>query len=100
MTITGTRNENQNEKVLVAELDGGNTTDGLKLGPAATSKIGFWGAAVLSQRAGAVQVTISPVWTQTSPFGFSTSALANDFRNILNEVVTTLTLYGMWKGSA
>ena len=71
--------------------DGG--TDGLSVGQSATDKVGFYGTTPIAQRAAAVQAT-SLVGTASS------TAIDSATKAALIEVMDTLRLIGVWKGTA
>lgn len=74
---------------------------GYNFGQSATDKIGFYGVATpVVQRSGAAQVALSAfTFTQTSPFGFSTSAMALTVLAQVQEIRDTLVNLGLWAGA-
>lgn len=71
------------------------------IGKSASDLIGFYGKAPVSQRASANQAAVGTTGaTNSSPYGFTTAAQANDLVSRVNEIVATLTALGLWKGGA
>lgn len=65
--------------------------DGCMIGKAATSKVGFYGATPVVQRASSVQVSSNIA--VSSSFGATQLAVVQEIQN-------TLTGLGLWKGAA
>lgn len=78
-----------------------NPPDGTIIGQSSTDKLGFYGLATpVVRRSGTAQASIGPyTTTQTSAFGFSTSAMINEVLAQLKEVRDTLVAYGLWAGA-
>lgn len=75
-------------------------SDGTVLGQSATALVGFWGATPVDQPASADQAAVSTTApTQTSPFGFMTSAQPIAIITLLNEIRSALVQVGIIKGS-
>jgi hypothetical protein len=75
-------------------------SDGAIHGASATDKIAFHGATPAVQRSGSAQaavVTTAP--TNTTPYGYSTSAQAAAIVTLLNEIRAALVEKGIIKGS-
>lgn len=81
----------------IKELSDGNPS-GTRLGQSATDLVGFHGATPSDQRAYTADVSTS-VATQTSPFGFATSAQADGVVSLLNEIAATLREKGIMASS-
>lgn len=77
----------------VVQYLGNDNNDGLIMGRAITSKIGFYAATPIAQRAGAAQAT-SLVGTASS------TAVDTATKAALIEVMNTLAALGLWKGAA
>lgn len=86
---------------MAVEYLGAGQDDGTNLGRSSTDKIGFYGLATpVVRRSGAAQASIGPyTTTQTSAFGFSSSAQINEVLAQLKEVRDTLVAYGLWAGA-
>ncbi len=67
--------------------------DGVAIGSAATSKVGFYGAAPIAQRAAAIQA--NSVVSVSSNITIAASLTA-----WIVEVTATLNALGIWKGAA
>lgn len=68
-------------------------TYGVKVGNAASEKVGFYGTTAISQRAAAAQAT--------STIGTASSAdVTTDLKATVIEIMNTLNNLGIWKGSA
>lgn len=90
MQVTTTSNVNQTPE----------SSDGFKVGDSASSKIGFYGATPVAQRASANQAAVTTTAaTSTTPFGY-TQAQADAIVTLLNEIRATLVEIGLMKGSA
>lgn len=76
--------------------DGG--PDGTQLGQSATDLVSFHGATPSDQRAVTAAVATTSV-TQTSPFGFATSATANALVDAVNEIIALLKEKGLMASS-
>lgn len=68
-----------------------NNSAGTGLGQSATDTISFYGATPVAQRASSVQATSNVA--SSSAFGATQLA-------VLQEIMTTLTGLGLWKGTA
>lgn len=79
------------------QLSDGNTA-GQILGQSATDLVGFHGKAPSDQRAFTADVSTS-VTTQTSPFGFSTSAQPAALIALVNEIKALLVEKGLMAAS-
>jgi hypothetical protein len=75
-----------------AQQLGVNHEDGMNIGAAATSKVGFYGTTPATQRAAALQ-SGSGVSVASASYGATQAAWAV-------EVTATLTGLGLWKGAA
>jgi hypothetical protein len=78
-----------------------DTATGSKIGTATTQKLSFYNSTPIVQPSSANQaavVTTAP--TQTTPWGFTTSAQAAAIITLVNEMRTTLVNLGLMKGSA
>lgn len=77
------------------------TGAGLKIGSDDATKIGFHGVTPAAQRAGSAQAAVATTGaTNTTPYGYSTSAQANAIVTLVNEIRATLVEKGIMKGSA
>lgn len=72
---------------------GDENPDGMRLGASASSKVGFFGATPVTQRAAAAQAT-SLLSTASS------TAIDTATKAAIIEIMNTLTALGAWKGSA
>jgi hypothetical protein len=77
-----------------AQQVGVNHEDGMNIGKSATSLLAFHGATPVDQSAAATSVSTS-VPTQTSPFGFSTSAQVIALLAAVNAVIVCLKEKGL-----
>jgi len=83
----------------VRNLSDGND-EGQSLGLSTSDLISFYGVTPIAQRSGSAQVALSAfTFTQTSPFGFSSSAMALTVLAQLQEIRTTLVNLGFWAGA-
>jgi hypothetical protein len=82
------------------QLADGNDA-GTILGQGATDLVGFHGKAPSDQRAFTASIAVTPAGgvTQTSPFGFSTSAQLITALNLLNEIQALLIEKGLMAAS-
>lgn len=90
---------------LVQFLDGRNIqtgiTTGTKIATATTQKIGFYNTSPIAQRSGSAQAAVATTAsTQTTPYGYSTSAQADAIITLLNELRAWAVAQGFIKGSA
>lgn len=77
------------------------TTTGSQIGTATAQKLALHGATPVIQRAGAAQVAAATTGsTNTTPYGFTTSAQANAIVTLLNEIRAALVEKGIIKGAA
>jgi hypothetical protein len=77
------------------------TTTGTMIGTATTQKLAFHNSAPVIQRAGVDQAAVATTApTQTTPFGYTTSAQATAIFTLLNEIRATLVEKGLMKGAA
>lgn len=75
-------------------------SDGIAIGSATSDKIGMHGATPVVQRTSASQAAVATTApTQTSPWGFSTSAQAAALITLVNEIRAMLVERGDIKGS-
>lgn len=81
----------------VKELSDGGP-DGVRLGQSATDLVGFHGATPSDQRAFTANVSTSAP-TQTSPFGFATSAQPIALLALVNEIKALLVEKGLMASS-
>lgn len=72
---------------------GNDNNDGMNIGRATTSKVGFYGLTPITQRALAAQAT-SLVGTASS------TDVNTDLKAAIIEIMNTLATIGIWKGSA
>lgn len=78
-----------------------NTTTGSKIGTATSQKLAFHNATPVIQRAGAAQAAAAATGaTNTTPYGYTTSAQADAIVTLLNEIRAVLVEKGIMKGSA
>lgn len=75
------------------EQVGYGSPDGLVVQRTTSEKVGFYGVAPISQRAGAAQAT-SAVGTASS------TDVSTDLKAAVIEIMNTLTALGIWKGGA
>lgn len=72
----------------------------VQVGSAATSTIGFYGAAPVAQRTSSAQAAVATTAASTAtPWGFTTSTQANGVITLLNEIQAALVALGLIKGS-
>ena len=77
------------------------TTTGLKIGADTTGKLAFHGSTPVVQRAGAAQAAVAGTGsTNSSPYGFTTSAQADAIVTLVNELRAALVEKGIIKGAA
>jgi hypothetical protein len=77
------------------------TTTGTKLGTATTQKLAFYNSTPIAQRSGAAQAAVATTGaTNTTPYGFTTSAQADAIVTLVNELRAALVALGLVKGSA
>ena len=86
-------------------LDGRNiqvgSTIGTQIGTSITQKLSVYGKTPIVQRSGATQNAVSTTGsTQTTPYGYSTSAQADGIITLLNELRAALVVIGIIKGSS
>lgn len=85
---------------MAKEVLGSNLPDGTSVGKGTTQKISFYGVTPIVQRSGSVQATLGTVtMTQTSPFGFTTSAQGLAVAAQLEELRAALVALGLIAGS-
>jgi hypothetical protein len=78
-----------------------NFTDGFLIGNTAAEKVAFHGSTTVAQRSGAAQAAVATTApTNSSPYGFSTSAQAAAIVTLVNELRAALVEKGIIKGSA
>lgn len=77
-----------------------SATTGTQIGTAVGQKVAFHGSAPVAQRAGAAQATVAVTQTQTTAWGFATSAQLTGFVALVNELQAALVEKGLIKGSA
>lgn len=91
-----TRDANLNDVDVVT-----GTSTGSKIGKTTAQKVGFHGATPTAQRAGAAQAAAATTGaTNSSPYGFTTAAQADNAIALLNEIRAALVEKGLIKGSA
>lgn len=74
---------------------------GTKIGTEITQKISFHNSTPVVQRSGAAQAAVSTTAsTQSTPYGYTTSAQADAIVTLLNEIRAALVEKGIIKGSA
>ena len=77
----------------------GNTT-GTKIGTATTQKLGFYNTTPIVQRSGASEAAVATTGSsQTTPYGYTTSAQADGIVTLLNEIRATLVALGLFAGA-
>lgn len=77
------------------------TNKGTRIGTTSSQKFAFHAATPVTQRAGASQVAVATTAsTNTTPFGYTTSAQADAIVTLVNEIRATLVEKGLMKGSA
>ena len=86
-------------------LDGRNIQlakgTGTKIGTEITQKLGFYNTTPIVQRSGAAQnAVVTTGSTQTTPYGYSTSAQADAIITLVNELRAWAVAQGFIKGSA
>ena len=75
--------------------------DGKQLGSSASSVVGFWGAIPIAQPSGASQAAVATTGsTNSSPYGYTTSAQADGIVTLLNAMRLALVNAGLMKGGA
>lgn len=80
---------------------GQGSSGGDVLGPATTSKIGFYGTTPVARLTGATQATLTATWvTISSGFGFSSSDQIISVITAIQQLQNLATTLGLWKGSA
>lgn len=78
-----------------------NTTTGTKIGTATGQKLGFWNATPVIQQASASQAAVAVTGaTNTTPFGYTTSAQADAIVTLVNAIRLALVNTGIIKGAA
>jgi hypothetical protein len=83
----------------VKQLSDGNP-DGTCLGQSATDLISFYNATPVVQRSGSAQAAVATTApTNTTPYGYTTSAQAAAIVTLVNEMRATLVGLGLMKGS-
>lgn len=76
------------------------TTTGTKVGTAATQMLGFFGATPVSQPTSANEAAVATTApTNTSPYGYTTSAQAAAIVTLVNQLRSDLVSLGLIKGS-
>lgn len=77
------------------------STVGTKIGTAITQLLGFYNATPIVQRAGAAQAAVATTGsTQTTPYGYTTSAQADAIVTLVNELRAWAVAQGFIKGAA
>lgn len=77
------------------------TVNGLNLGAATTDLVAMHGATPVVQRAGAAQAAVATTApTNSSPYGFASSAQAAALVTLVNELRAALVEKGIIKGAA
>jgi len=94
MAITGTRSENQNEKVLIAELAQGNSVDGMKIATTASELLAFHGSTPVNQYSFLASLGTSFISTSLG-FGFSTSDAVVNIQTAVNTILALLREKGL-----
>ncbi|MCK9361681.1 hypothetical protein M0Q28_05690 [Patescibacteria group bacterium] len=77
---------------------GNDNPDGIVIGQAAASLVGFYGATPVAQTAstgGAAVATTAAISTTTTKWGFSTSTQANDLVTMVNDLYSKLVSLGI-----
>ena len=85
-----------NQSLIKQNSDGGS--GGTRVGQSATDLVGFHGATPSDQRAFTADVSTSVV-TQTSPFGFASSAQGVALLALVNEIKAVLVEKGLMASS-
>jgi len=76
-------------------------TDSVTVGRSTTDKVGFHGVTAVVQRSGAAQAAVATTGaSNSSPYGYTTSAQADAIVTLLNEIRATLVAKGLMKGSS
>lgn len=74
--------------------------EGTTFGQSTTDKISFYGVTPIVQPSGATMVSLPTTTpTQTSPFGYSTSAALNEITDLIREIRATLVELGLHAGA-
>lgn len=77
------------------------TKAGMRIGRSAADKLSFHGATPVAQRAGSAQAAVATTApTNTTPYGYSTSAQAAAIVTLVNELRAACVEKGIIKGSA
>ena len=75
--------------------------DGHQVGSSASALVGFWGASPIVQPSGAAQAAVATTAsTNTSPYGYTTSAQADAIVALVNSLRAALVAAGIIKGAA
>ena len=83
------------------ELQTPLSPDGYLIGQSATDKVGFYGQTPVVQPAASSQAAVATTGsTNTSPYGYTTSAQADAIVTLVNEIRAVLVAAGLMKGSA
>ena len=81
----------------VEELDNGND-EGVRLGQATTSLVGFYGTAPCNQPANVTSVSTAAA-TTTTPYGYAASTQADAIVTAINAIITNLEEMGLMASS-
>lgn len=76
-----------------------NGPSGAQVGASASEKVGFFGAAPITQPTSSSQAALTLTTATSGGFGFSTSAAFNSFSALLENIRANLVLLGLLKGS-
>jgi hypothetical protein len=83
-----------------AQQVGVNHEDGMNIGKASTSLIGFYGVTPIAQRSGSAQASFTiTIGTSQTSWGFAASDQFNNFVLQLREIRNTLVALGLWAGA-
>jgi hypothetical protein len=77
------------------EYIGGNSPDGVCIGPETTDKVAFFAATPVAQQTGAAAVTTASATTTTQAYGFATAAQADGIVSLVNALRTALVNLGL-----
>lgn len=77
------------------------SSGGYTVGQSITDPISFYGVTPIAQRAGSAQAAVATTApTNSSPYGYTTSAQADAIVALVNELRATLVALGLMKGAA
>lgn len=77
------------------------TMAGVKIGLSTTDKLAFHGSDPVAQRSGSAQAAVvTTTATNSTPYGYATSAQANAIVTLVNELRAAMVEKGLIKGGA